>query len=160
MAVHIPLTLEAQLEARCLMLSSNNILSPSNGEPTVVPSHDVILGLYYMTRERKDLSGEDYLFSNIQQVKIAYQQKMIALHQKIKVRIEEFDYDKEADEHTLVGRKVYDTTVGRALVWDIIPKGMSYEHVNKVLKKKQIAHLLAHSYAVLGTKKLWRFPIS
>ncbi|MBN2689973.1 MAG: DNA-directed RNA polymerase subunit beta' [Gammaproteobacteria bacterium] len=141
MAVHVPLTLEAQLEARALMMASNNILSPANGEPVIVPTQDVVLGLYYLTRERINSKGEGAIFADIAEVTRAYGSEEIALQAKIKVRIEENGE-----------RKIVDTTVGRAILWEIVPKGLPFELINKAMKKKAVSELLSICYRELGTK--------
>ena len=151
MAVHVPLTLEAQLEARSLMMATNNVLHPANGEPIIVPSQDVVLGLYYMTRESVNEPGEGAIFSNIDQVKFAYDSGAVSLQSKITVRIVEYQRNAESGDLHPVERRV-DTTVGRALVWEIVPKGLSFEIVNKPLKKKAISNLLNVSYRDLGLK--------
>jgi DNA-directed RNA polymerase subunit beta' len=107
MAVHVPLSVEAQIEARVLMLSSNNILSPANGSPIIVPSQDIVLGIYYMTRHIVDATGVEKIFANAEEVRSAYDAGAVRLHSKIKLRMH---------------GKRYDTTVGRVLLWEIIPK--------------------------------------
>ncbi len=152
MAVHIPLTTEAQLEARTLMMSSNNILSPANGEPIIVPSQDVVLGLYYMTREKINARGEGSIFSDIQEVKRAYETGHVELHAKIKVRVDETGVlDNEAGEETKATR-IVDTTVGRAILYDIFPRGLSFRNVNQTMGKKQISKLINLSYRKVGLK--------
>jgi DNA-directed RNA polymerase subunit beta' len=141
MAVHIPLTVEAQLESRVLMMATNNILSPANGDPIIGPTQDVILGLYYMTREKLNAKGEGSLFADVNEVKRAYETDNIALQAKIKVRI------KENEETHLV-----DTTVGRVLLGEILPKGLPFAIVNQVMKKKAVSALLDTCYRQLGTK--------
>ncbi len=150
MAVHVPLTLEAQLEARALMMSSNNILSPANGEPIIVPTQDVVLGLYYMTRERINAKGEGMLFSNADEVQRAYSNKDVELHSKISVRISETTFDEEANPSEKTTR--YETTVGRALLWHIIPKGLPFSMINRALTKKVVSNLLNSCYRQLGLK--------
>lgn len=145
MAVHVPLTLEAQLEARVLMMSTNNILSPANGDPIIVPSQDVVLGLYYMTRDRINVPGEGKIFANISEVKRAYDTGNVDLHAKIKARITE----------TINGVKtthIVDTTVGRVILWEIVPEGLSYDLINKTMNKKAISKILSTCYRLLGTK--------
>ena len=150
MAVHVPLSLEAQLEARALMMSSNNILSPANGEPIIVPTQDVVLGLYYMTRSIPGAKGEGMMFSCTAEVHRAYGNKQVALHARIKVRIRETRYEQgDAIESVTL----QDTTVGRALLWDIVPAGMAFKLINQPLKKKQISGLIDESYRSLGLKK-------
>ena len=151
MAVHVPLSVEAQLEARTLMMSSNNILSPANGEPIIVPTQDVVLGLYYMTRELVGVPGEGMYFSDIEEVHRAYENKAVELHAKIKVRIDEIiisEHGEERHETNLV-----ETTVGRALLAEIRPSGMPFHLLNRALKKKQISALIDSCYRRLGLKK-------
>jgi DNA-directed RNA polymerase subunit beta' len=151
MAVHVPLSVEAQLEARALMMSSNNILSPANGEPIIVPTQDVVLGLYFMTRELVGVDGEGMYFSDIDEVHRAYENKQVKLHARIKVRIDEViisEHGEERHETNLV-----ETTVGRALLADIRPKGMPFHLLNQTLKKKQISALIDSCYRRLGLKK-------
>lgn len=120
MAVHVPLTLEAQLEARALMMSTNNILSPANGEPIIVPSQDVVLGLYYMTREAINAKGEGRVFADLQEVDRVFRAGEAALHAKVKVRINETVNDR--DGNSVSGTRIVDTTVGRALLFQVVPK--------------------------------------
>ncbi len=151
MAVHVPLSLEAQIEARALMMASNNILSPANGEPIIVPSQDVVLGLYYMTRDRVGARGEGNVFSGIAEARRAYETGHADLHAKVKVRIREVV--KGADESLTESVSIKDTTVGRALVFDIVPDGLPYELVNRAMGKKQISGLINTCYRVLGLKE-------
>jgi DNA-directed RNA polymerase subunit beta' len=151
MAVHVPLSVEAQLESRALMMSSNNILSPANGEPIIVPTQDVVLGLYYMTRELEGAIGQGMYFSDIDEVHRAFENKAIGLHARIKVRIDETiisEHGEERHETNLV-----DTTVGRALLAEIRPSGMPFRLLNETLKKKQISALINSCYRRLGLKK-------
>ncbi len=150
MAVHVPLSLEAQLEARALMMSSNNILSPANGEPIIVPSQDVVLGLYYMTRERIGARGEDSCFSNIAEAKRAYETGHAALQARVKVRIREVLLDEKGDRREVSSIK--DTVLGRALLFDILPEGLSFDLVDRPMGKKQVSHLINQCYRVLGLK--------
>jgi DNA-directed RNA polymerase subunit beta' len=150
MAVHVPLSLEAQLEARALMMSSNNILSPANGEPIIVPSQDVVLGLYWMTRERVNAKGEGMIFADAHEVHRAYENKVVDLQARIKARIIEVQFDEEGNRNKVVS--VRDTTVGRALLWEIVPEGMSFDLVNQDLNKKAISRLINVSYRELGLK--------
>ncbi|MEM9303593.1 MAG: DNA-directed RNA polymerase subunit beta' [Pseudomonadota bacterium] len=150
MAVHVPLSLEAQLEARALMMSSNNILSPANGEPIIVPTQDVVLGLYYMTRERVNVDGEGMVFSSIEEVHRAYENRKVELHARVKVRMDIEEYDDEGGLHE--ARKIVDTTVGRALLADIKPKGLPFELMNQPLTKKAISNLINQCYRLLGLK--------
>jgi DNA-directed RNA polymerase subunit beta' len=151
MAVHVPLSVEAQLEARALMMSTNNILSPANGEPIIVPTQDVVLGLYYMTRKLEGARGQGMYFSDIDEVHRAFENKCIDLHAQIKVRIDETiisEHGEERHETNLI-----DTTVGRALLAEIRPSGMPFRLLNETLKKKQISGLINSCYRRLGLKK-------
>jgi DNA-directed RNA polymerase subunit beta' len=151
MAVHVPLSLEAQLEARALMMSSNNILSPANGEPIIVPTQDVVLGLYYMTRELAGAKGEGMAFSDTAEVHRAYLNKQIELQAPISVRITDYIKNEKGEFEPHSERR--DTTAGRALLFEIAPKGMRFELFNRALKKKQISKLIDESYRELGLKK-------
>ena len=151
MAVHVPLSLEAQLEARALMMSSNNILSPANGDPIIVPTQDVVLGLYYMTRELVNVKGEGMVFANTAEVHRAYDNRVVDLHAKVKVRIKETEIDektKERHEKTTI----IDTTVGRALLSEIMPVGLPFALINSELTKKAISRLINACYRSLGLK--------
>ncbi|MCG7532217.1 DNA-directed RNA polymerase subunit beta' [Psychrobium sp. MM17-31] len=150
MAVHVPLTIEAQLEARALMMSTNNILSPANGEPIIVPSQDVVLGLYYMTRDCVNGKGEAMAFSDIDEVEKAYRTGHAQLHARIKVRITEYVRDENGELQETVSLR--DTTVGRALFSRIMPKGLSYNLLDEPLGKKQISKLLNTCYREVGLK--------
>jgi len=150
MAVHVPLTLEAQLESRALMMSTNNILSPASGEPIIVPSQDVVLGLYYMTREMVNVKGEGMVFADTEEVHRAYHGGQVDLHARVKVRIEELR--EQEDGSLLPVRSVVDTTVGRALFYEIVPKAMAFELVNKPLDKKAISTLINVCYRNVGLK--------
>ena len=150
MAVHVPLTLEAQLEARALMMSTNNILSPANGEPIITPSQDVVLGLYYISRSHINAKGENMTFSNVKEVYRALGTGDLSVNAKIKVRIEETTYDEEGNANTLT--KMVDTVAGRCLIWNITPKGMSFDEVNKEMTKKNIARLINSCYRKMGVK--------
>lgn len=151
MAVHVPLTLEAQLEARTLMMATNNVLSPANGEPIIVPSQDVVLGLYYMTREKVNAKGEGMVFSNLDEVERAFGTESVSMHARVKVRLTEYDRDDESGE--LNGKtSLRDTTVGRALLFRILPKGMPYELVDQPMKKKAISGLINAVYRRAGLK--------
>jgi DNA-directed RNA polymerase subunit beta' len=150
MAVHVPLTLEAQLEARALMMSTNNILSPANGEPIIVPSQDVVLGLYFMTRERVNARGEGMAFADLQEVSRAYYSGRVDLQARVKVRITEF---RRGDEGEWQDRTtLYPTTVGRALLWNIVPKGLTFDLVNQDMNKKAISRIINQCYRMLGLK--------
>ncbi|HCH3941959.1 TPA: DNA-directed RNA polymerase subunit beta' [Vibrio parahaemolyticus] len=150
MAVHVPLTLEAQLEARTLMMSTNNILSPASGDPIIVPSQDVVLGLYYMTREKINVKGEGMYLSGPAEAEKAYRTKQAELHARVKVRIAETVVDEDGNSTTET--KMVDTTVGRAMLWQIVPAGLPYSIVNQKLGKKQISNLLNEAYRKLGLK--------
>ena len=150
MAVHVPLSLEAQLEARALMMASNNILSPANGEPIIVPSQDVVLGLYYMTRALENQDGEGMAFANVSEVKRAYDNRVVKLHAKVKVRIEEVVIAEDGTRSNR--RSIVDTTVGRALLQEILPEGLPYALANVELTKKNISRLINSCYRMLGLK--------
>ncbi|BDR12144.1 DNA-directed RNA polymerase subunit beta' [Vibrio sp. STUT-A11] len=150
MAVHVPLTLEAQLEARTLMMSTNNILSPASGDPIIVPSQDVVLGLYYMTREKINVKGEGMYLSGPAEAEKAYRTKQAELHARVKVRITETVVDEDGNSTTSTG--MVDTTIGRAMLWQIVPSGLPYSIVNQKLGKKQISNLLNEAYRKLGLK--------
>jgi DNA-directed RNA polymerase subunit beta' len=151
MAVHVPLTLEAQLEARALMMSTNNILSPANGEPIIVPSQDVVLGLYYMTRDRINAKGEGIVFKDAKEAEKAYRTGVAELHARVKVRITETVIDEETGERSQQ-TSVVDTTVGRAILSLSTPEGLPFELINRALGKKQISALLNECYRRLGLK--------
>ncbi|WP_312706731.1 DNA-directed RNA polymerase subunit beta' [Stenotrophomonas sp.] len=150
MAVHVPLSLEAQLEARALMMSTNNILSPANGEPIIVPSQDVVLGLYYMTRSLENKKGEGMAFANIAEVKRAYDNRVVELHAKVKVRITEVVTDEDGNKQNKTS--IVDTTIGRALLAEILPEGLPFALANVELTKKNISRLINSSYRQLGLK--------
>lgn len=150
MAVHVPLTLEAQLEARALMMSTNNVLSPANGEPIIVPSQDVVLGLYYMTRERKSALGEGMVFADVKEAHRAYGAGKVDLQAIVKVRVKEVIYNEAGEK--VEEYKIVDTTVGRALLFDIVPDGLSYDIVNKPMVKKAISNLINTCYRDAGLK--------
>ncbi len=150
MAVHIPLTLEAQLEARTLMMSTNNILSPANGEPIIVPTKDVVLGLYYMTRDKVNAKGEGMSFANVDEVQVAYVSKWVDIHAKINVRIHETVVDEEGNKSSAIKR--VKTTVGRALLWDIVPKGLPFSLIDQTMTQKVVSSLLNICYRRLGLK--------
>ncbi|MBR7059351.1 MAG: DNA-directed RNA polymerase subunit beta', partial [Neisseriaceae bacterium] len=148
MAVHVPLSLEAQMEARTLMLASNNVLSPANGDPIIVPSQDIVLGLYYMTRDKINAKGEGMIFANVQEVHRAYGTRQVELSARITVRIKEWQKDEYGEFQEKITR--YNTTVGRALLSEILPKGLPFEYVNKALKKKEISRLINASFRLCG----------
>lgn len=137
MAVHVPLSVEAQVEARCLMMSTNNILSPANGKPIIVPSQDMVLGIYYLTRSREYVKGDGMVFSGPDEVRSAHDTGAADLHARIKVRIE---------------GELVDTTVGRILLYEIIPDGIPFAFINKVINKKEIANLIDYCYRYAGAK--------
>ena len=149
MAVHVPLSLEAQLEARVLMMSTNNILHPANGAPIIVPSQDIVLGLYYMTLQRDGLMGEGMIISDLAELELALDNKALTLHTKIKARIEEIDA-----EGNLVQR-VVDTTAGRFMLGQELPKHMNlpYETINKLMTKKEISKVIDAVYRHCGQKE-------
>ncbi|MEC4765927.1 DNA-directed RNA polymerase subunit beta' [Halomonas sp. CUBES01] len=151
MAVHVPLTLEAQLEARALMMATNNVLSPANGEPIIVPSQDVVLGLYYMTREKINAKGEGMIFSGLDEVERAFGTQSVSLHARVKVRLDEVDVDEETGDRSS-HRRVYDTTVGRALLFRILPEGVPFELIDQAMKKKAISSLINEVYRRAGLK--------
>jgi len=151
MAVHVPLSIEAQLEARTLMMSTNNVLSPANGEPIIVPSQDIVLGLYYMTREDLGAKGRGRFFADVGEARRAYETGMVSLHAAAKVRITETRRNAEGEEETVA--TVYDTTVGRALLSEILPKALPFATVNQVMKKKAISQVINLSYRQAGLKE-------
>jgi DNA-directed RNA polymerase subunit beta' len=151
MAVHVPLSIEAQLEARALMMSSNNILSPANGDPIIVPSQDVVLGLYYMTRERVGAKGEGMAFSDVAEVHRAYESRNIDLQAKIKVRLVE--HIRDAGGQLVKHIRVVDTTAGRALLSEILPKGLSFDAINQDMTKKIISATINACYRTVGLKE-------
>jgi len=152
MAVHVPLTIEAQMEARTLMMSTNNVLSPANGEPIIVPSQDVVLGLYYLTRDRVNGKGEGMSFTDTKEAEKAYRTGVAELHARVKIRITEYFKD-EAGNFTVPKTTLRDTTIGRALMWQVCPKGMPYELIDQPLGKKPISKLINHAYRNLGLKE-------
>ncbi len=152
MAVHVPLSVEAQMEARTLMLASNNILFPANGEPSIVPSQDVVLGLYYTTRDRTNGKGEGLIFSDITEVQRAFDAGEVELNARINVRLTEYTKDKETGEF-IPSTKLWETTAGRALLSEILPKGLPFSNLNKALKKKEISKLINVSFRKCGLKE-------
>jgi len=137
MAVHVPLSIEAQMEARVLMMSTNNILSPAHGKPVISPTQDVVLGIYYLTRDRQGARGEGKLFANPDEVRMAYDAGEVALQAPVRVRLD--------------GR-VVDTTVGRVLLYEVVPREIPFSAVNKVMKKKDLAELIDLAYRTCGQK--------
>ena len=150
MAVHVPLSIEAQLEARALMMATNNILSPANGEPIIVPTQDVVLGLYYMTRELVNAKGNGMVFSGIGEVRRAYDNRAVQLHAKVKVRIKQVQIDEDGNRTETT--QLVDTTVGRALLLEIMPEGLPFALANVELTKKNISRLINQCYRRLGLK--------
>ncbi|MFC5480546.1 DNA-directed RNA polymerase subunit beta' [Massilia suwonensis] len=151
MAVHVPLSIEAQMEARTLMLASNNILFPSNGEPSIVPSQDIVLGLYYATREAINAKGEGMLFPDVSEVIRAYDNKEVELATRITVRIVEYPRVAGSDEFQRTVTR-YETTVGRAILSEILPKGLPFSVLNRALKKKEISKLINTSFRKCGLR--------
>ena len=137
MAVHVPLSVEAQVEARALMMSTNNILSPANGKPIIVPSQDIVLGLYYLTRDRPNVKGSGKAMASPEEVRIAYDQGEVALQARIKVRVD---------------GETHDSTVGRVLLYEIVPPQIPFREVNHTMKKKELGNLIDLSYRVAGNK--------
>ena len=137
MAVHVPLSIEAQMEARVLMMSTNNILSPAHGKPVISPTQDIVLGIYYMTRSREGRKGEGKLFSNFEEVRIAFDAGEVELQSVIRVR---------------VNGKAVETTTGRVLLYEIVPREVSFDYVNKIMKKKDLAELIDVAYRSCGQK--------
>jgi DNA-directed RNA polymerase subunit beta' len=151
MAVHVPLSLEAQLEARALMMSSNNILSPANGEPIIVPSQDVVLGLYYLTRSQTNQKGEGSLFTDVAEVHRAYENRAVGLHADVKVRIRDWAQDENGEKVSAL--KTIQTTVGRALLSEILPEGLPFDLINRDMNKKAISGIINECYRRLGLKE-------
>jgi DNA-directed RNA polymerase subunit beta' len=150
MAVHVPLTIEAQMEARTLMMSTNNVLSPANGDPIIVPSQDVVLGLYYLTRDRVNGLGEGMVFTDIKEAEKAYRTGFAELHARVKIRITE--HVRNADGVLEPKITLRDTTIGRAILWQVCPDGMPYDLIDQPLGKKPISKLINHAYRNLGLK--------
>ena len=151
MAVHVPLSLEAQMEARTLMLSTNNILSPANGEPIIVPSQDIVLGLYFATRDRINARGEGMAFADIAEVKRAYESGQADLHARVMARITEYDLAEDGGKREKITR--YETTIGRAILSEILPAGLPFSIINKPLKKKEISRLINACFRRCGLKE-------
>ncbi|MDE2343273.1 MAG: DNA-directed RNA polymerase subunit beta', partial [Betaproteobacteria bacterium] len=151
MAVHVPLSLEAQMEARTLMLSSNNVLSPANGDPIIVPSQDIVLGLYYITRERVNARGEGMQFSDVAEVVRAFDARQVDVTAKIMVRLKE--YTRDADGERVEKTTRYETTVGRAMLSEILPEGLPFALINKALKKKEISRLINAAFRRCGIRE-------
>ena len=153
MAVHVPLSLEAQMECRTLMLSTNNVLSPANGDPIIVPSQDIVLGLYYMTRKKIGAQGEGMVFSDVAEVIRAYENKVVELNAGVIVRIKERKKSHSDNEALIETITRYETTVGRALISEILPVGLPFSIINKVLKKKEISKLINASFRLCGLRE-------
>lgn len=151
MAVHVPLSLESQLEARSLMMSTNNVLSPANGEPVIVPTQDVVLGLYYLTRSKINALGEGMIFADVEEVHRAYENGVVDLHAKIRARIKEYPRD-EATGEIKEKIRIVETTVGRAILAELLPKGLSFDLVNCTMNKKSLSNLIDASYRQVGLK--------
>jgi len=150
MAVHVPLSIEAQLEVRALMMSSNNILSPANGKPIIVPTQDIILGLYYMTRDKINVQGENMVFADSKEVLCAYANKVVELQARIKCRVSEYSRDEAGNR--VEKRTLTDTTVGRAILSDMLPEGLPFSLINKTLDKKAVSKLIDACYREVGLK--------
>ena len=150
MAVHVPLSLEAQMEARTLMLASNNVLFPANGEPSIVPSQDIVLGLYYATREKVNGTGEGMYLRDVSEVQRAYENKQVELQTRITVRLPEYSRDDNGNWQSELKR--VETTVGRALLSEILPHGLPFSSLNKALKKKEISRLINSSFRRCGLR--------
>ncbi|UDM15794.1 DNA-directed RNA polymerase subunit beta' [Vogesella sp. XCS3] len=150
MAVHVPLSLEAQMEARTLMLATNNVLSPANGEPIIVPSQDIVLGLYYMTRDKINGRNEGMAFADTAEVHRAYETRQVELGTRITVRLKEWEKDDQGEFVAVTKR--YNTTVGRAILSEILPKGLPFEFINRALKKKEISRLINGSFRRCGIR--------
>jgi DNA-directed RNA polymerase subunit beta' len=150
MAVHVPLSIEAQLEARALMMSSNNILSPANGDPIIVPSQDVVLGLYYMTRERVNAKGEGMRLASLDEARRAYETGAAELQARVKIRVTLHERNEEGDVEEVT--KIVDTTIGRALLSSILPKGLEFTLINRAMSKKAISNVINACYRKLGLK--------
>jgi DNA-directed RNA polymerase subunit beta' len=151
MAVHVPLSLEAQMEARTLMLASNNVLSPANGEPIIVPSQDIVLGLYYMTREKVAARGEGMRFANVAEAQRAFDNGLVDLHARVVVRIKEYEVDFDGERTEKISR--YETTVGRALLSEILPAGLPFSLIDRALKKKEISRLINAGFRKVGIRE-------
>jgi len=151
MAVHVPLTIEAQLESRALMMATNNVLSPANGEPIIVPTQDVVLGLYYLTRDKINDLGEGMVFGDTAEALRAYRNGNAALHAKVKVRLTETEVDQDGNK--VEKTSLVDTTIGRSLLYEIVPQGLPFELVNQKMTKKAISNLVNKAYRRLGLKE-------
>ncbi len=152
MAVHVPLSLEAQMEARTLMLASNNVLSPANGQPIIVPSQDIVLGLYYATRERINAKGEGMYFADVQEIDRAMAAGQLDIHARISIRLKQYEPAAVDGEWTEKMVRV-ETTAGRALLSRILPKGLPFKAIDRALKKKEISKLIDESFRRCGLKE-------
>ena len=150
MAVHVPLSIEAQLEVRALMMSSNNILSPANGKPIIVPTQDIILGLYYMTRDKVNVLGEGMVFSDAKEVLRAYHGKAVELQARIRCRVSEYHRDENGER--IENRSLVETTVGRAILSEMLPDGLPFSLINQTLDKKAVSRLIDACYREIGLK--------
>ena len=148
MAVHVPLSIEAQLESRALMMSTNNILSPANGEPIIVPSQDVVLGLYYMTREKLNDLGEGSIFTDVSELKRSFDNRYVGLHAKVKVRVDRALSDNDEEGIS----KLVETTVGRAIFSSIVAQEIPFSEINKTMDSKEISRLINKTYREVGLK--------
>ena len=151
MAVHVPLSLEAQMEARTLMLSSNNVLSPANGDPIIVPSQDIVLGLYYTTRQKVGARGEGSSFIDVGEALRAYQSGEVEIGATVNVRIKEFYFNEHGEKVFKLVR--HETTVGRAMLSEILPVGLPFDFINRALKKKEISRLINASFRRCGLRE-------
>ncbi|HKH20569.1 MAG TPA: DNA-directed RNA polymerase subunit beta', partial [Gammaproteobacteria bacterium] len=151
MAVHVPLSVEAQLEARALMMSTNNILSPAHGDPIIVPSQDIVLGLYYLTREKINAQGEGMRFSDVAEVHRAYENREVELHARVSVRIRQLAINDEGEREEKLAR--VETTVGRALLSQALPDRLEFDYVNRHLDKRSISRLINACYRQVGLKE-------
>ena len=151
MAVHVPLSLESQLEARSLMMSTNNVLSPANGEPVIVPTKDVVLGLYYLTRPRINAKGEGMAFADVEEVHRAYENGAVDLHAKVQARIKEY-LPGETKGEFVENIRLVETTAGRAILSELLPKGLSFDLVNCTMNKNTLSSLIDASYRQVGLK--------
>ncbi|MDH5711697.1 MAG: DNA-directed RNA polymerase subunit beta', partial [Gammaproteobacteria bacterium] len=151
MAVHVPLSIEAQLETRAMMMSTNNILSPASGEPIIVPSQDIVLGLYYMTRECINAKGEGMAFADVKEAYRAHESKHVHIQAKVKVRIQETLENENGEMETV--RRLVETTVGRAMLSELLPAGLPFEIVNRDMTKKNISNLINSCYRQVGLKE-------
>ena len=151
MAVHVPLSLEAQLESRALMMSSNNILSPANGDPIIVPSQDVVLGLYYMTRTRVNAKGEGMILADVEEARRAYETGAAELQASVRVRVPTFETGEDGEAVAVT--KLVETTIGRSLLSGILPSGLDFDLINRTMSKKAISNVINACYRRLGLKE-------